>query len=88
MIIPIIVQVENAVDFAVVAHVDVVHVLHAFADRLAGVLLHLNVVEFPVGWKKKRCCYRKKINKMNHFNLGKSESQVTNSTSQCTADDI
>lgn len=47
MIIPIIVQVENAVDFAVVAHVDVVHVLHAFADRLAGVLLHLNVVEFP-----------------------------------------
>lgn len=47
MIIPIVVQVENAVDFAVVAHVDVVHVLHAFADRLAGVLLHLNVVEFP-----------------------------------------
>lgn len=49
MIIPIVVQVEHTVDLAVVAHMDVVHVLHAFARRLPGVLLHLNVVEFPVG---------------------------------------
>lgn len=47
MIIPIVVQVEDTVDFAVVAHMDVVHVLHAFANRLPSVLLHLNVVEFP-----------------------------------------
>lgn len=49
MIIPVVVQVEHTVDLAVVAHMDVVHVLHAFARRLPGVLLHLNVVEFPVG---------------------------------------
>lgn len=51
MIIPIVVQVEHTVDLAVVAHMDVVHILHAFARRLPGVFLHLNVVEFPAARK-------------------------------------
>jgi hypothetical protein len=34
--------------------VDVVDVLHALADRLTGVLLHLDVVEFPAERQKER----------------------------------
>lgn len=45
VIVPVVVQIEDAVDLAVRTHVQVVGALDALADRLARVLLHLDVVE-------------------------------------------
>lgn len=47
MIIAIVMQVEHSVNFTIHTDVNVVDAFDTFADRLAGVLLHLNVVKFP-----------------------------------------
>lgn len=54
VIVPVVVQIENAVDFAVGAHVQIVGAFHTLADRLAGVFLHLNVVELAAKTKQTR----------------------------------
>ena len=52
VIVPVVVQVDNAVELAVHGDVDVVGVGVAFAQGLAGVFLHLNVVELSIRKKK------------------------------------
>lgn len=52
VIIAIVMQVKHTVNFTVHADVNVVHTLNTFADRLSGVLLHLNVVKFPANNKE------------------------------------
>ena len=47
MVVPVVVEVEDPVDLAVVAHHDLVGVGDALAQGLAGVLLHLDVVKLP-----------------------------------------
>ena len=56
MVIPVVVKVENSVEFAVNRDSKVLRVLHPLAQRLSGVLLHLDVVKFPA------TKYRYKIN--------------------------
>lgn len=52
VIIAIVMQVKHTVDFTVHVYLDVIHTLDTFADRLTGILLHLNVVKFPAKNKK------------------------------------
>lgn len=47
MVIAIVMQVEHSVNFTIHTDVDIVDAFDTFANRLAGVLLHLNVVKFP-----------------------------------------
>jgi hypothetical protein len=53
VIIAIVMEVKHTVNLTVHANVNVVDALDTFADRLAGVLLHLNVVKFPGNEEKK-----------------------------------
>jgi hypothetical protein len=48
VIIAIVMQIQHTVNLTVHRNVDVVDAFDTFADRLSGVLLHLNVVKFPV----------------------------------------
>jgi hypothetical protein len=54
VIITIVVQIENPVDFAVFAHVYVFGSLQALANGLSCIFFHLNVIELSVGNRKKR----------------------------------
>jgi hypothetical protein len=47
VVVPVVVEVEDTVQLAVLIHVDVLRVLHSLAHRLPRILLHLDVVEFP-----------------------------------------
>lgn len=47
VIIAIIMQVKHTVNFTVHTDVNVIDAFNAFADSLARILLHLNVVKFP-----------------------------------------
>lgn len=47
VIIAIVMQVKHTINFTIHTDVNVINTLDTFADRLAGVLLHLNVVKFP-----------------------------------------
>lgn len=47
VIVTVVVQVEDSVELRIGTDVDVLRVLDALRDRLARVLLHLDVVEFP-----------------------------------------
>jgi hypothetical protein len=47
VVVPVVVEVEDAVELAVLVHVNVLRVLHALAHRLPRILLHLDVVELP-----------------------------------------
>ena len=52
VIIAIIMQIKHTVNFTIHTDVNVVDTFDSFADRLPGVLLHLNVVKFPAKEKK------------------------------------
>lgn len=54
MIVAVVVHVEDADEFGVVADANLLGVLDAFGQRLAGVLLHLDVVELTAQPIKKR----------------------------------
>ncbi len=54
VVVPVVVEVEDAVDLGVQADVDVLRPGDALAQRLARVLLHLDVVELPATKKKGR----------------------------------
>jgi hypothetical protein len=54
MVVAVVVKVEHSVDFRVEGHVDLLCALDAFGEGLAGVLLHLDVVEFPGNTNKER----------------------------------
>ena len=47
VVVPVVVEVEDAVELALLVDVDVLGVLDALAHRLPRVLLHLDVVELP-----------------------------------------
>ena len=47
MVVPVVVEVEHPVELAVQGDAQVLGVLDALAQRLPGVLLHLDVEEFP-----------------------------------------
>ena len=49
MVVPVVVQVEHAQQLAVGRHSQLLCLLYTLAERLAGVLLHLNVEKLPVG---------------------------------------
>lgn len=53
VVVSVVVQVEDTIDFTVDSDVDVIRVGDAFTQGLTCVFLHLNVVEFPV--KERRC---------------------------------
>ena len=53
MVVPVVVEVEDAVELTVLRDVDILRVLQALTDRLPRVLLHLYVVELPAHTKKK-----------------------------------
>ena len=54
VIIAVVVQVESAEELRVDRDVDIVGVDHPFAEQLAAVLLHLNVIELSALNKKKK----------------------------------
>ena len=54
MVVPVVVQVNDSVQFRIHVDVDVLGVLDALAQGLAGVLLHLNVVELSEIKKDKK----------------------------------
>ena len=47
MVISVVVKVEDPVELAVNGDVDVLSVLDSLAQRLSGVLFHLDVVKLP-----------------------------------------
>ena len=47
MVVAVVVEVEDAVELALPAHVQLLGALHPLAQRLPRVLLHLDVVELP-----------------------------------------
>jgi hypothetical protein len=47
VVVPVVVEIEDAVELALLGHVNVLGVLQTLADRLPRVLLHLDVVELP-----------------------------------------
>ena len=47
MVVPVVVEVDDAVQLRLHVDVEVLWVLDALAEGLPGVLLHLNVVKFP-----------------------------------------
>ena len=47
MVVPVVVDVEDPVELGVLGHVELGVALHALAQRLPCVLLHLNVVKLP-----------------------------------------
>ncbi len=47
MIVAVVVNVEDPVQLRVLVNVQLAVALAAFAQRLSGILLHLDVVEFP-----------------------------------------
>lgn len=53
VIITVVVQIENPVDFAVFAHMYVFGSLQALANGLSCIFFHLNVIELSVGDRKK-----------------------------------
>lgn len=54
VIVTVVVQIENPVDFTVFAHVYVFGTLQALADGLPCVFFHLNVIELSVGDRQKK----------------------------------
>ena len=54
VIVAVVVQVEGTEEFRVYRDVDIVGVDHSFAEQLAAVLLHLNVVELSAYNKKEQ----------------------------------
>lgn len=48
VVIPVVVKVEHSIQLWISGNVDVLRCLQAFTNRLSGVFLHLDVVEFPV----------------------------------------
>lgn len=62
MIASVVVQVEHSQQFTIVAHGQLFGNLDSFAQGLAGVLLHLNVVELAVGKSKKDIEIRARYN--------------------------
>lgn len=53
VVVPVVVEVQHAVDLGVGGHVQLLCALHALAHRLAGVLLHLDVVELSADKRHK-----------------------------------
>ena len=49
VVVPVVVQVEHAQQLAVGRHGQLLRLLDALAERLAGVLLHLDVEKLPAG---------------------------------------
>jgi hypothetical protein len=47
VVVPVVVEVEDAVQLAFLVYMNVLRVLHALAHRLPRILLHLDVVELP-----------------------------------------
>ena len=47
MVVSVVVKVEDPVELAVNGDVDVLSVLDSLAQRLSGVLFHLDVVKLP-----------------------------------------
>ena len=52
MVVAVVVEVDDPVELGLGGHVDVVGVGDALGQGLAGVLLHLDVVELPKGRRK------------------------------------
>lgn len=48
VIITIVMQVKHTINFTIHVDVNIVDTLNTFTDRLTGILLHLNVVKFPI----------------------------------------
>ena len=53
VVVPVVVEVEDAVELTVLRDVDILRVLQALTDRLPRVLLHLYVVELPAHTKRR-----------------------------------
>ena len=57
MVVPIVMKVKNPVELTVPGYSDLLGVLHALAQGLPSVLLHLDVVELPAIQYRYYICY-------------------------------
>ena len=55
LIVTVVVQYEDTIQFTVCRHDEISHVVHAFRQRLPRVLLHLNVEKLPTAQYSHKC---------------------------------
>ena len=48
LIVSVVVEVENSIDLGFRGNSDILRICDSFSQSLAGIFLHLDVVEFPV----------------------------------------
>ena len=52
LIVSVVVEVENSIDLGFRGNSDILRICDSFSQSLAGIFLHLDVVEFPVKIKE------------------------------------
>ena len=74
VVVSVVVKVENPVELALHGDMEIIRVLDSLAERLPGVLLHLDVVELPgISWLHQnnyRKCQTERIIRALNVTLG------------------